>query len=315
METVRVIDGDELRRLVSVADAVAAVRDAFCLVSSGRFVAPQRVVVGGGSELLMAGRPVDDPDGFVTKVLTVRPDNPRRGLPLLHAVVLWFDGPTGEPLALIDGEAVTAMRTGAASGAATDLLADPDASTLALIGSGAQARDQVEAVLAVRPIRQLRIFSRNEATAGTVGDALAGAHPDVEVKVVPSSSEAVRGADVVCCATTSRSPVLDVRDIGPHAHINAIGAYRPDMCEIPPELLATALVAVDQRDAALASAGDVIEAIEGGLLDAGRLVELGDLLASGDRPERDGPTVFKSVGVSAQDWALARAAVARAALA
>ena len=308
----RVIDGSELRRLVSMADAVDAMRDAFRLVSSGRFLAPQRVVVGDGTELLMAGRPAEDPDGFVTKVLTVRPENVPRGLPLLHAVVLWFDGPTGEPVAVIDGEAVTAMRTGAASGVATDLLGPPRASTLAVIGSGAQARDQVEAVLAVRPIRGVRIFSRNATTASVLADTVGETHPDIDVRVVMSSAEAVRDADVVCCATTARSPVLDVRDVGPRTHVNAIGAYRPDMCEIPPELFAVALVAVDQREAALASAGDVIQAIEAGAMVSADLVELGGLLVSGERPGGDRPTVFKSVGVSAQDWALARVAVARA---
>lgn len=307
----RVIDAAALRRLVSMADAVDAVRHAFRLVSDGSFLAPQRVVVGGGTELLMAGRPAADPDGFVTKVLTVRPDNPARGLPRLHAVVLWFDGPTGEPVAVIDGEAVTALRTGAASGVATDVLAPPDASTLALIGSGAQARDQVEAVLTVRPVRQVRLFSRNATTAGALAEELAEAHTDVEFQVVGSASQAVRGAEVVSCATTSRSPVFEVGDVGPRAHVNAVGAYRPDMCEVPPELLAAATVVVDQRDAALATAGDVVAAVDAGHLDADRLSEIGDVDADDGRRDRNAPTVFKSVGISAQDWAVARVAVAR----
>ncbi|MQA83625.1 MAG: ornithine cyclodeaminase family protein [Streptosporangiales bacterium] len=307
------IDGGHLRRLVSMADAVEAVREAFRLVSGGQFLAPQRVAVGGGTELLMAGRPVENPEGFVTKILTVRPENPGRGLPLLHAVVLWFDGPTGEPLAVLDGETVTAMRTGAASGVATDLLAAPDASTLALIGSGAQARDQVEAVLAVRQVREVRIFSRNETTANELAATLAEAHTELDVRVVPTSSQAVRGAEVVCCATTARAPVFDAADVGPRTHVNAIGSYRPDMCEVPAELLARSRVVVDQREAALAGAGDVIQAIEAGQLDEKRLVEVGDLLLAAERQASEAPTVFKSVGVSAQDWALARVAVERAA--
>lgn len=307
----RTIDAAELRGLVRMPDAIDAVREAFRLVSSGRFLAPQRVVIGGGTELLMAGRPAENPGGFVTKVLTVRPDNPARGLPLLHAVVLWFDGPTGEPLAVIDGETVTALRTGAASGVATDLLAVPDAATLAVIGSGAQAPDQAEAVLAVRPIRTVRIFSRNQDTARGFARDLADRHPDLDIGVETSSAAAVRGADVVCCATTARSPVLDHRDVGPNTHVNAVGAFRPDMCELPAALLADSLVVVDQREAAMAGAGDVIQAIDAGALDERRLVEVGELLLGRERFRGERPTVFKSVGVSAQDWALARAAVGR----
>lgn len=240
------------------------------------------------------------------KLVTVMPDNPARGLPTVQAIVVWLDATTGRPLALMDGEAVTAMRTGAASGVATRLLARTDAATLALLGVGGQAEWQLRAVLAARPIRRVLVYARS----GDAREAFAarmGAETGIEVIAAGEAESAVRQADIICCATTSAGPVFDAGWVQPGAHVNGIGAFRLGMVEIPPGLFSRALVvAVDSRSAARAEAGDVVAAIEAGLLTEDALVEIGSVEEDwADERPADAITVFKSVGLAIQDVAAA----------
>ncbi len=305
-----VIPAQRLRELVPVRTAIDAVRDGFIAGSSGDIEQPSRLVLEGGQALAMLAadrRGI----GTVLKAVTVRRQNAARGLPVVQAVVVWFDGDTGTPEALIDGTTLTALRTGAASGVATDLLAPPEAGVLAMIGAGGQAPDQVRAVCAVRPICEVRVASRNPAHAASLAARLAAELEPVRV-VATSVAGAIAGADVVCTATTATEPLFAARDLAPTVHVNAVGAYTETMCELPAELLAGAsVIAVDRVEAAMAEAGDLIQAIRRGLLRPDRLVEIGALLARPTAPP-GGRTVFKSVGVAAQDWALARIAVERA---
>jgi ornithine cyclodeaminase/alanine dehydrogenase-like protein (mu-crystallin family) len=290
-----VVTASELRRLVPMADAIEAVGAAFRSLSAGEAEQPPRVALAGGAGLAMAARAGTEGDAY--KLVSVRPDNRGRGLPTIHALVVWFDGETGEPRLLVEGSALTALRTGAASGYATKLLAAPDASTLAMVGAGAQALDQVRAVCAVRPIERVRVFSPSGVSAAALAERL-----EVDAQAMPSVAQAVEGADVVCCATNATDPV--VPPLTGRVHVNAVGSYRPEMRELPPELLAAAeLVAIDERAAALAEAGELIDALARGVLTAAQLVEVGTL--AGDLELR-GPTVFKSVGVAVQDWAICR---------
>jgi ornithine cyclodeaminase/alanine dehydrogenase-like protein (mu-crystallin family) len=228
----------------------------------------------------------------------VIPGNANRGLPTIHALVVWLDALTGRPLALIDGETLTAMRTGAASGVATRLLARPDASTVALIGAGAQAEWQLRAVIAARPIRRALAYSRDE-TARRAFAARMAELTGIEVEAANTVEAAVRAADVICCATTSSEPVFEASWVSVGTHVNGIGAYRLGMVELPPELFGRASVAaIDSREAAMAEAGDVVAAIERGLVS-----EVGPDWAAA-RPA-DEITVFKSVGLAIQDVAAA----------
>jgi ornithine cyclodeaminase len=307
------ISGGLLRELVPVDVAIESVRQAFVDASRGHVDQPVRLVVGGGRGLAMlaADRRNDD---MVLKAISVRPQNPWIGLPAVQALVVWFDGKTGVPEAVIDGTTLTSMRTGAASGVATACLASQDARTLAVFGAGGQAADQIRSVCAVRPIQEVRIVDLVAERARNLAERLAAELPAVQLSCPPSSEEALAGADVVCTVTTSARPLFDVSALSEHVHVNGIGAFTERMCELPPELLAEAsVVAVDQREAALAEAGDVIQAIRSGHLESGKLVELGDLLAR-QPARRHGRTVFKSVGIGAQDWAVARAAVRQAAM-
>ena len=307
------LSGDEIRRAVPMADMLDAVEAAYRDVVAGRDRSPQRihVPVDAGDLLLMPGIRVGA-SGFSVKLVTVVASNAGRGLPTVQAMVVWFDAATGRPTALIDGAALTAMRTGAASGVATRLLARADASVAAIIGAGAQAEWQMRAVLAARPIRRFLVHARTAGAREAFARRMS-AELRVEVEPVRSAEEAVRAADVVCCATTSSTPVFDAAWLREGAHVNGVGAYRLGMIELPPELFARAsLVAVDSREAAMAEAGDLVAAIERGLLGALAVVEIGSVAPTyvDERPPED-ITAFKSVGLAIQDVAAAELIVSR----
>jgi len=299
------LDGDRIRAAVPMSELLDAVEAAYRDVAAGRDRSPLRshVELSDGALLLMPGLRVGGP-GASVKLVTVMPHNAKRGLPTIHAVIVWFDAATGRPLALLDGAAVTAMRTGAASGVASRLLARADSETLAIIGAGAQAEWQVRAVLAARPILRVLVHSRDVARREAFARRMAGI-TGIEVRAVPTAEAAVREADIVCCATTSTEPVFDAAWLRPGSHVNGIGAFRLGMVELPPALLERAsMVAVDSRAAALAEAGDVVAAIQRGFVTAEDLVEIGSVERSwvaGRDPAAI--TVFKSVGLAIQDVA------------
>lgn len=307
MSALPFLDADAIRSAVPIADVLDAVETAYRDVVAGRDRSPLRshVALDDGDLLLMPGIRTGGA-GASVKLVTVMPRNPERKRPTVQAVVVWFDAATGTPLALLDGPTVTAMRTGAASGVATRLLARPDADVLGVIGAGGQAEWQVRAVLAACPIRRLLVHARSpearEAFAARMAEATG-----VEAVATGSAEELVRAADVICCATTSSEPVFDASWLRPGTHVNGIGAFQLGMVELPPELFVRAsLVAVDSRAAAMAEAGDVVAAIERGLLTEAELVEIGSIgreWVASRNP--DAITAFKSVGLAIQDVAAA----------
>jgi ornithine cyclodeaminase/alanine dehydrogenase-like protein (mu-crystallin family) len=309
-----VLSSADVRRLVPMSDAIGTAREAFAAVSRGEIVQPQRMSIADGSTLIMfAKAPRSE---AVVKIVSVRPGNAQLGVASLQAIVIAMDETTGQPLAVIEGTSITALRTGAASGLATDLLASPAARILGMVGAGSQAADQVLGVCAVRPIEELRVASRHGASAERLIKSLAGFLDGVECRTVSSPREAVAGADVVCTATTASAPLFDLHDLKDTVHINAVGAHSATMCELPSAVLRHATVlAVDQVAAALQEAGDIVQAIGAGAIGSAGLVEIGTLLESVPPPPRGhGISVFKSVGVAAQDWALVRRVLDRAAL-
>jgi len=292
--------------------AIDVVAEAFQATSRGNFIQPDRVSMPDGSTLLMAAKTLE-PVGTVVKVLTIRPDNPKLALPTIHATVLWIDDVSGEVIAVLEGSGLTALRTGAATGAATRRLASETAHVLAMLGAGVQAADQIRAVIAVRPITEVRIASRSVDRASALARAFSSELDSVEFTAVDTWAEAARGADVICCATPSTTPLIVAADLGPRVHINAVGAYTPAMAELGPDILAIATtIAVDQTEASLNEAGDIIQAIERGVIRIANLVELGTLLSGESTSRPHGCTIFKSVGIAAQDWAVARYAVKQA---
>lgn len=307
------LDADTIRAAVPIGDLVDAVDAAYRDVAAGRDRSPIRshVPLDEGALLLMPGVRAGGA-GATVKLVTVMPGNARAGLPTVQALVTWIDAATGTPLALLDGATVTAMRTGAASGVATRLLAREDARTMAVLGAGAQAEWQVRAVLAVRPIERVLVYARTREARDSFAARMAEACA-IDAAAVDRAEDAVRGADVVCCATTSSEPVFDVAWLRPGAHVNGIGAFTLDMVELPPEVFGLAApVAVDSRAAALAEAGDLVAAIRGGLVSEEALVEIGSVdrtwVASRDPMA---VTAFKSVGLAIQDVAAAELIVHR----
>ena len=318
-----VIGAALVRGLVPMADAIDASRRAFGAAARGEVTGPLRSPLSRRRILVM---PVEHVSGSaLIKVISIQPDRWPDGPPSIGGEVLWIDGPTGRITALVDAAALTALRTGAASGLATDLLAPPSSRVLAMLGAGAQAADQVAGVCAVRPIREIRVFSRRRQRSDQLCERLAAAHPGVAIAPVASARGAVRGADVICTATRSAEPLFAAADLEPAAHVNAVGSYRLDMCEVPPEAFRdAAAVVIDQMEAAMAEAGELVQALDRGYLRRADIIEIGQLLAGGaaaGRPPRprvpggpaaSGPTIFKSVGIAAQDWAACELIVRRA---
>jgi ornithine cyclodeaminase len=305
-----IIDGDQVRLLAPMTDAIESSRRAFTAAAQGELSGPLRSALSRRRVLVM---PAEHSSGSaLVKVVSLQPDGWKEGLPSIGGGVLWIDGATGRITSMLDATALTALRTGAASGLATSLLASPASSILAMLGSGGQAADQVAAVCAVRPIREVRVFSRRAQRREELCAQLAAAHPRVSFLPAADCAEAVRGAHVICTATRSQAPLFELRDLAPVVHINAVGSYRPDMCEVPAAAFGqAAIVVIDQLEAVLEEAGDILQAIAAGQLQQESLVEIGRLLASPAQPP-GGVTIFKSVGIAAQDWALAELVVRRA---
>ena len=306
------IGADLLRRLVPMPDAIQASRRAFVAADAGEVTGPLRASLSQHRVLVM---PVEHVSGSaLVKVISLHEDGWSQGLPSIDGTVLWIDGASGRITAQVDAGALTALRTGAASGLATDLLADPASHVLAMLGAGGQAFDQVTGVCAVRPIREVRIWSRRSQRSQELCDRLRASHPELLFTPCTSARQAVDGADVICTATRSTTPLFEPADVKKNAHINALGAYRLDMRELPSGLFALAgAVVIDQLDAALAEAGDVVAALEDGSIRQRDLVEIGPLLSgppvTSEVKER--VTIFKSVGVAAQDWSVCELAVER----
>ena len=302
----RLFSADDVRRALPMAEAIAAVKAGYVQLSAGRAQIPLRAHLGvgeGDSTLVMPFYAPDEGGALGLKVVSIFDSNPPRGLPLIHALVLVLDMATGAPLALLEGSSLTAIRTGAASGAATDALARPDARVVALFGSGVQARRQLEAVCTVRPIERVYLYSLGGAEQFAAEMAGYGPIP-ADIVIAASPRAALTEADIVCTATTSRTPVFDGRDLRPGAHVNGIGSFTPEMQEIDAATVRRARVVVDSRAAALAEAGDLLIPLHAGEIDLDHIsTELGEVLA-GTKPGRTSAeqiTFFKSVGVAVQD--------------
>jgi ornithine cyclodeaminase len=300
-----VISADQVFELLPMPAAIDAVRHGFELLAAGRVSQPPRQALDDGSVLLMMAR-VEDHDERVVKVISVTPANAERGLPTISATVILIDGATGATTALLDGAAVTALRTGAAAGVATDILASPGARSMAMLGAGAQAPSQIRAVVAVRGIEEVRVWSRAEARSRQLVARMATEFPDIAFKA-GTIEQAIDRADIITCATRATTPLFDQRRLSGRVHINAMGAYRLDMVEIDPAIYGAAeIVAVDSIAAAREEAGDLVTALDRGLMSEDTIRLIGSI--DGIRAEPlTGTTVFKSVGVAVQDWVTARA--------
>lgn len=293
----------DIRRLVTMSDVIQVVGQAARERAAGGLVSAPRVALPGGT-LLMAAES-SERDGVGAKIVSVAPGNRASGLPTIQGLASWLDYTTRQPLMVADAPTVTALRTGALSGVATHALAPPDAAVLAMVGAGGQAMSLVEACVAVRPIERVQLASLHRDSAEQLRGRLGSLLPELDVCVCDSVGEAVKDADVVCLATTSVTALVEDGDVRPDAHLNAVGAFRPDMRELGVSVLAAAeLVCSDDPHGALREAGDLMDAVARGAPPAESIIELGALDGRYDRAQRHGMTIFKSVGTAIADLAL-----------
>lgn len=295
-------------RLGRVMQALA---DAFADLSAGRIRSPSRTIIEHGpGRQLVVGPAVWERRGLASvKVTTLTPDNADRGLPLIDGMVVLTDTRTGQITALLAGGELTALRTAAVAGLATRLCAPQDASDLAVIGAGVQARALIRAMIAVRPIRSVAVFSRTPARTEAFAEWISeNAGRSVNVTVCDTAKAAIADAAVICTATSTseRTPLVSAGWVAPGAHINVIGGTHEDAIEVDPALLATAFVVVESRAAALEEAGEVRAALADGLIGVNELHELGTLV---DRAARQNGRIslFRCVGMAIEDTAAAAA--------
>ncbi len=306
----------ELRPALPIGVAIDALSEALSAARTHPLeVAPRAIVPISGDgvhprdEMLMM--PAAGPEGAGAKIVTIARANPERDLPLIQGAYVLFSKVGFSPELMIDAAALTGLRTAAVSALVTQHLARSDSSRLVVFGAGAQAEAHVEAMQAVLPISTVTIVASSPTS--TRARALIGKLQAAGVDARAGAPNAVRDADVVCTCTTSTIPVFDGDLLAAGAHVNAIGAYRPDMCEVDGSLLARAKLVVDTRQAALAEAGDILAAIaRHHLPEQGFAHELTDVVCGRVTRRSDAEiTVFKAVGLAIEDLILARAAADR----
>ena len=305
----RYITDEKIREALTMPEAIRAVKEAFIQLSTGQAKVPGRTsleIPEFRTTALVMPAYLPRSKRLGLKLISLCEDNPAKGLPLAQAVTILMDAEHGTPLAVLDASYLTAVRTGAASGAATDALARVEARVAAIFGCGVQGRTQLEAIAAVRAIRKTFVFDINPRAAAAFAEEM---RRKLGLDVEPATSpEVLREADVISTATTSSVPVFSDAHLKPGVHINAIGSYKPHVREIPGETIRRAKVFVDQKRACLEEAGDLNIPLCENLIDEGHIrAEIGEVLA-GLKPGRsleDDITVFKSVGSAVQDLAVA----------
>lgn len=316
---VLLLKAEEVRRALPMKEAIEAMKNAYAALSDGRAVVPLRTRLPiPNSEALSFFMPAyvtaSDEQALAIKVVSLFPTNPGRGLAYIQAAVLVFDADTGRAIALLEGSALTAIRTGAAGGAAIELLARPDSRVAAIFGAGAQGRTQLEAACAARPIEAAYIVDADPGKANVFAEEMRDRlHTDI--RVAQTAREALANADIICTATTSFMPVFEDQDLRAGTHISAVGSYTPDMQEVPAETLQRARIFVDSRSASLEEAGDLIQPLRLGLFDETHIRgELGEVVLGRipGRQSEEEITYFKSVGIAVQDALAAQVALKNA---
>jgi ornithine cyclodeaminase/alanine dehydrogenase-like protein (mu-crystallin family) len=306
-----ILKHDEVAQLLPMHECLAVMAEALTSLARGEMVQPLRTAVrpaaAAGLLAMMPAYKSGSEAVFGLKAICVFPDNPKLGKDAHQGGVLLFSGETGEPLALMNASAITAIRTAAVSGVATRLLAREGANKLAIVGAGVQARSHLAAMACARPISSARIVSRTFAHAQAFVAEMQ-ARCSFPLQAVESVRAAVTDADIIVTATTSREPVLRREWIAPGAHLNAVGSSSPKSREIDPATMAAASLFVDRRESALNEAGDYLLAAGEGAIGPDHIrAEVGEVLI-GAAPGRTTPneiTLFKSLGIAIEDLAAA----------
>ena len=312
---------EDIDKVFTMRDAIDAVKTAFELMCEGKCAAPLRTniqVPDYDASILAMPAYIAEMEAMSIKVISLFPHNIEKGLPSSPAQVMLFDGTTGLVNAMMDGTYVTQLRTGAASGAAFELLAKKDCAVGALIGTGGQAEKQLEAMLVSKGPKEVRVFDMDRDRAAAFAERMQkklGKY-GTRITAAASSKEAVTGADLLITVTPSHKPVFDAADVKPGATISCVGAYQPFMQEMDPQILVRASkLYFDNREAVLSESGDILKPLEEGLIteadftgDLGE-VSLGKIVG---RENDEEIIVFETVGVAAQDLVTAKTIFDRA---
>jgi ornithine cyclodeaminase len=306
MSEVRVLDAQDVRRLLPMADCIDLMAEALGGLARGEAFNPLRPIFRPPNEASLMGLMPAHRGGekplWSLKALTIVPGNSARGLDSHQGFVALFDGETGEPTAILNAGEITAIRTAAVSGLATRLLARDDTRTLAILGTGTQARSHLEAMHAVRRFERVLVWSAS-------GRSLEGAES------VATAEEAARDADVLCTVTSLAEPVVSRGWLKPGVHVNAVGSSIPTARELDSQTMADAALFVDRRESTLNEAGDFLVPQREGLVGPDHIrAEIGELVTGTAKGRRsaDEITVFKSLGLGVEDLAAAEHVLARA---
>lgn len=312
-----VLSERDVGALLPIDVAIDLVADAMIAVSQGAANLPLRSVmeVGGHNRMGMMPGTIADPACYGIKLLSLFPGNPEAGYSSHQGAMVLFEAEHGSPVAIMNAGLLTAIRTAAASAVATRALARPDAGVLAIVGAGEQARHHLDAMLAVRSISEIRIAGRRAEKAQAFAREARRLYPHLSVEAGTDIEAAVADVDIVCTVTSAAEPVLMGEWIAPGTHLNVAGASIPSKREIDEEMVARAALFVDYRPSTFAQAGEIIAAIDGGRITKDHvLAEIGEVLA-GTHRGRGSPreiTLYRSLGVAAQDLACAAHCVAGA---
>jgi ornithine cyclodeaminase len=299
--TLKLLTLDEVRQSITMVEAIDAMERAFIQLASNQATLPLRSAINIEQEKalnLTMPAYLTQEKILGLKTVSIYPGNLNRNLPSITGFIMLLDASTGQPKVLMDASFLTALRTGAVSGLATKYFARDDAKHVAIIGSGAQALTQLEAVAAVRDIKHVSIWSRNPKNASIFAKKIA-AHYDINV--YEHISHTVKDADIICTATSSNEPLIHLQDIKSDVHINAIGSHSPSMQEISQQVLGHSTVVVDQLQAACTESGEIIKDLEQKALKKENIIEFGHWLTHKNTDFKNNTTVFKSVGLAIQD--------------
>jgi ornithine cyclodeaminase/alanine dehydrogenase-like protein (mu-crystallin family) len=307
---IRILRAADVHALLPMAECIDLMRRTMSAVSEGRVVLPLRSVLVMPGELGMMGNMpgyLGEPECFGVKLVSLIPRNKPPQYSSHLGLVLLFEVEHGQPVALLDAAEITAIRTAAASGLATQLLARPDASDLAILGAGEQASSHLEAMLAVRKLRRIRVWGRDRDKAAAFAKTEATRH-GVTIEVTGTPRDAVTKADIICTVTKAREPILLGEWIEPGAHLNVVGSSIATTAEIDTPAVVKSRFFVDYRSSTITEGGEYLRALSAGAITPGHiLAEIGEV-ANGSKVGRTSPrdiTLYKSLGIAPQDLASA----------
>lgn len=301
----KILSQTDIKSIITMRDAIDAMADAFRAVSDNAVTLPLRTPIKVNKhDALSLYMPayIESQHQLGIKIASVYPHNHEKDIPAINGVIVLLDAQTGEVKAILDAGYLTALRTGAASGLATELFARKDAKHVAILGSGAQAHTQLEAVACVRPITDVSVWSRSRDNAVKFAEQYA---ERFKVHVQDNPHDACINADVVCAATSSAKPIISQADVPLHCHINGVGSHTPHHAEIAEDLLVAGTIYVDQKSAVMAESGEIINAVNAKAIAVDDLIEIGACLNADNTQHQNSLTVFKSVGLAVQDIAVA----------